>query len=431
MEMKISYLLTGLLSVIMAVLFLPSTGVAAERYAPEPECHTEYRDDVTYVWFDVPDGVRITYTDDGSRPTKESARYKGEKIRLTEPAKLRLRSSEKGSRTKIYSYRIDVREKELIRGKPLRKGDTIGIVAPAKYLDEDISQAVKDIHDRGFKVKVGKSCYLRAEGGFAGTAAQRAADLNAFFLDDEVDAIVCLRGGSGCMDILGLLDFDMIARHPKLLLGYSDITVLHAALFRECGLVTIHGPMINNILDLHTPYTLSCFYDGLTGKIGVGSVRLPEGAELTALYEGEAKGRIVGGNLSRICDLIGTGYEIDGDGCILLIEDIHETAGSLDNMMKRLYDNGLLDRVDGIVFGEFTDCPDEGGRSWKDVAAKYAELCGKPCLMGLPAGHDADNMFLPLGVKAMMRAGADGSGELFILQTPYDTDGDLSRQKDK
>ena len=223
-----------------ALLMIPSCAVSAEK----PEGHIKSYDGSTAVWFDTDGDEYITYTTDGSRPTKASAAYDGGRIYMTQSGSIKLRVSSDG-KAKIYSYRVNVMEKDIIKPKALQQGDTIGIIAPGKYIDGDISEAVAYIENMGYNVKLGETCSLR-NGAFAGTPEQRAVDVEKFFADDEVDAILCLRGGSGCIDILPLLDYDMISQHPKMLIGFSDITVLHSALFRKCGFVTIHGSMLSN-----------------------------------------------------------------------------------------------------------------------------------------------------------------------------------------
>ncbi|MBQ5310460.1 MAG: LD-carboxypeptidase, partial [Oscillospiraceae bacterium] len=320
---------------------------------------------------------------------------------------------------KLYSFGIDVNEKEIIKPRALKKGDTIGVVAPARYIDGDFSEAVALIESRGYKVKLGETCFLK-DNGFAGTPKQRADDVNRFFADDEVDAILCLRGGSGSMDMIGMLDYDMIKKHPKMFIGFSDITAVHSALYKKCGLVTVHGPMVSNLsgeMGAVSGYTVSQLFDGIGGN--VTDITLPEGGELTALCCGTAQGRIVGGNLSLICRLIDTPYAVDARGNILVIEDTHESAESIRRKLEILSDSGVTDECAGIVFGQFTDSEDSDGESWKDVITDFAEKTGKPCIMGLPAGHENDNMFLPLGVTARMTADENGSG-IELLESIYE-----------
>ena len=407
---------TLILLLAAALLLMGST--AAEK-APKPQAHLIKHDGYSVIRFDIPEDTNITYTVDGSLPTSRSPKYTGDDIRFDENGKVKLRVSKSGRKTTVYTYNIKVTKKAVIKPRPLKKGDTIGVVAPAKYLTEgDIDIALELIRSYGYKVKVGATCSLK-DGVYAGTPAQRAADINKFFADDSVAAIVCLRGGSGSMDILDKLDYASIAAHPKLFIGFSDITAIHSAVYRKCGLVTVHGSMISNFVSPHTGYTVSQFFGGLAESGAIGKVKLPEGTALRSLCDGTAEGRIVGGNLSRMIDLIGTPYAIDATDSILLIEDTHESADSIEQKLRILEKKGIIRNCAGIAFGEFTDSDDCDGMSWKDVITDFAERNGKPCIMGLPAGHDEDNMFLPLGVKARLSANANGESSLEILESVY------------
>ena len=203
----------------------------------------------------------------------------------------------------------------------------------------------------------------------------------------------------------------MIARHPKMLIGFSDITALHAAIGQRSGIVTIHGPMMSTFKgDNYTAFTLYNFENGLSGSLPKGEIRLPAGKSLKALSPGDATGLVEGGNLTVISSLCGTPYELKGDGAILLLEDTGEDPYRVDRMMEQLYQNGLLSRVSAIAYGDFYGASPVGEEfSIHDVLAHYAKLSGKPVIEGVPVGHGPDNLFLPLGVKATIHAGEDGS----------------------
>lgn len=345
----------------------------------------------------------------------------------------------------------------LKKGKALKKGDCIGITAPAYYIkDNDFNQAVMFLRILGYKVKVTKSCTSRYR-YFAGSDRQRAKDLNELFEDDSVDAILCLRGGYGCARILDYLDYEMIAEHPKLLIGFSDVTALHISLMEKCGLSTVCGPMLSSFKDIYSQYitqlfqnesvteqllensdlpwngvidlneasfddtdlayTVSQFQSGLTSNKPLGDIALPEGEELHTLIPGSAKGVIIGGNLTVIASLIGTEYELQGEHALLFIEEVGEKAYRIDRMLQQLYQSGLFDRVDGILIGEMTDNQDDETCTVEQVLKEYARLAGKPCITGVPSGHDKNNMFLPFGVMAEMTANKDGSASLTFLES--------------
>ena len=305
-----------------------------------------------------------------------------------------------------------------IKGKALKTGDCIGIAAPAYYVrNHDYSKAVQFLKAQGYKVKVMPSCDA-TERNFAGSDKQRAEDINALFADDSVDAIMCLRGGYGSGRILDYLDYSMIAKHPKLLIGYSDVTALHIALYQKCGLVTVHGPMastFNN--DNYTGFTKEQFLSGITSDEPVGKIKQPEGGKLKTLVPGSAEGVVIGGNLTLIASLVGTEYELRADHAILFIEEIGEFASRIDRMLLQLYESGLFDRVDGIIIGDMADNYDYNSCSVNDVIREYAKLADKPCITGVPAGHGKYNMFLPFGVKAKMTANKDGSASIEILES--------------
>lgn len=309
------------------------------------------------------------------------------------------------------------------RGRALKPGDCIGILAPASTWDKpDFDAAVKALRRMGYRLKIAPSC-KKEFGYFSGTDEERAADLNRFFADDEVDAILCVRGGYGSARILDKLDYAMIARHPKQFIGFSDITALHIALGDKSGLSTIHGPVLLSFADgvNKKSFTDGNFFKGLLGKLYPGEIPMPSGERLQTLYPGEATGIIVGGNLSLIASLVGTPYELKGDGALLFIEEIGAYTYQIDRMLRQLWQSGLLQRVDGILIGNITGADsdyEEGDFRLEDILQQYAELARKPMIVGIPAGHSGDNLYLPLGVRAVMKANKNGTASLRIDEAP-------------
>ena len=312
---------------------------------------------------------------------------------------------------------------EMQKGQPLKEGDTIGVLAPASHMNSrNTDAAVKFLKQMGYKIKLAPSA-TAAYGYFAGTDVQRATDINRFFADDEVDAILCLRGGYGSARILNYLDYEAIRQHPKQFIGYSDITALHIALAQKGRLATVHGPMLGafatSTID-QTDFTEETFFLGIRNELYPGEIPLPPGGKLRVITPGEAEGFIIGGNLTVLTSLIGTPYEPDGKGALLFLEDVDEDTYRVDRMLQQLWQNGLLSRVNGVLIGDFINADEdyeEGDFRLDEVLDYYAKLSGKPWIKGIPAGHGEHNLYLPFGIHAVMRAGEDGSASLRITES--------------
>ncbi len=312
----------------------------------------------------------------------------------------------------------------LLRGHALKSGDVIGILSPGSHTDsDDFAGSLELLRSHGYRVKIAPSATALYE-HFAGTDRKRAEDINNFFRDDSVKAILCVRGGYGTARTLGKLDYKMIAEHPKPLIGFSDITALHVALSVKSGLSTIHGPMLVSFTTerFDSEYTRKNFFAGLKSTSPVGEIPMPEGYKLETVTPGHAEGVIIGGNLTVLTSLVGTPYELDGKGVILLLEEIGERPYRIDRMLNQLWQNGLLKRVSGIILGDFTNCEDDEADGVNDftldeVLRHYARISRKPVIKGMPSGHGKYNFFLPLGVHAVMNAGIDGSASL-VIDTP-------------
>ncbi len=308
-----------------------------------------------------------------------------------------------------------------LRGAALRPGDCIGVLAPSSWMERAEWEAgVRLLKEKGYRVKLARSC-REAYGFFAGSDSHRAADVNRFFLDDEVDAILCLRGGYGAVRILDKLDYKEIARHPKLFIGYSDITALHTALGEKSGISTVHGAMLFGLGKESLPdYTREEFFRGITSDKPLGEISMPPGQKLETVTPGEAEGIVMGGNLTVLASMVGTPYELKGDGVLLFLEDVDETSYRLDRCLQQLWQSGLLHRVSGILYGDFLggdDDLDEGDFTTDEVITYYAKLAGVPAIKGVPAGHAKLNAFLPFGVRARMKADKNGKASL-VFEDP-------------
>lgn len=300
----------------------------------------------------------------------------------------------------------------MLKGKKLQKGDTIGLIGPSGAVRTEgaIERAVETIRRAGFRVKLGESCGKKY-GYLSGTDELRARDVNAMFADPQVDAIVCTRGGYGTMRMLDLLDYEAIRTHPKIFVGYSDITAMHIAMLEKSDLVTFHGPMpVSNWSDgPMEPFTRGSLFNTLMNGGPVGEIVNPEGYEKKTVNPGACEGLLVGGNLSLIVGLLGTPYELNTKDRILFIEDVGEKTYAIDRMLTHLRLAGKFDDCAGVVLGDFKNCEMEyPGYSFtiEEIVRDVVAPCGKPIFSGLQSGHCTPKLTLPFGVNCRMDADA-------------------------
>ena len=301
----------------------------------------------------------------------------------------------------------------MLYGKRLKPGDTIGLVAPSGAVRTPgaLERSAAELERMGYRVKLGKSCG-QVYGYLSGADEVRARDINDMFLDDAVDAIVCVRGGYGTTRILDRLDYAAIAAHPKIFMGFSDITALHIAMLEKAHLATFHGPMSTaDCADgpMH-PFSLASMELALCAEAPMGALENAPGyPERRTLAPGRAEGQLVGGNLMLITSLLGTPYELDTRGRILFIEEIGEHTYCIDRMLTQLRLAGKLDDCAGVVFGDFNNCPIEYpafGLSIEQIIRDIVVPCGKPVFTGLQAGHCTPKLTLPLGARCRLDADA-------------------------
>jgi muramoyltetrapeptide carboxypeptidase len=312
----------------------------------------------------------------------------------------------------------------LIRPNRLRPGDTIGLVNPSGAVYE--RGPYEDTHQRltalGFQVKEGS--HLRARyGHMAGTAQQRADDIHTMFRDPEVAGILAMTGGSGANRVLPLLDYDLIAEHPKFLGGFSDVTALITAVHVRTGLVTFHSPLgrseWNAFSVEHFHAVAMDTQDHTLRNVQVtGDDQVPQDGRITTLNGGMAQGPLIGGNLAVLTSLAGTPYWPSFDGAILFLEDVNEYIYRIDRMLSTLMLTGALERVAGVVLGGFTDCkPSEGSfgsLTLDEVFDDYFGGLGVPVYWGAQFGHVRRKFTLPVGVQAEIDADA---GTLRLLES--------------
>jgi len=302
--------------------------------------------------------------------------------------------------------------RKIVKPRRLSPGDTVGLVLPASLTLEadDIALAKEQLEAIGFKVVIGAHAYDR-HGYFAGRDRDRAGDVNRMFADDNIAGVICYTGGWGAPRVLPYLDYELIAKKPKVLIGYSDITALLNAVHQRTGLVTFHGPVGGSMFD---PYTLENFRKVVMTAEPAGLLSPPpkKSSDLVdrtnrvlRLAPGKATGRLVGGNLTLLAAMMGTPFEVDTEGAILFAEDIREEVYSMDRMLTQLAQGGKFERMAGFVFGRCTDCK-ATSFSLEDILRDRFSAGPAPAISGLSFGHIEQKLTLPLGVTATLDANA-------------------------
>lgn len=310
--------------------------------------------------------------------------------------------------------------KKTIRPQRLRTGQTVGLIAPGSSIDEErLQKAIKTIEGLGLKAKYTKNI-LAERGYLAGTDEQRLSDLHQMFGDPEVDAIWCIRGGYGCTRLLPKINYKLIRKNPKILLGYSDITALLEAVHQKTGLIGFHGPVA---VSEPTTYSMNHLRSVLfEPKNTVTIQNAKENEESTeknfaikVLSPGKAKGELVGGNLSLVTSLLGTPYEPCIKNKLLFLEDVGEKPYRVDRMLTQLRQTLDLKKAAGIVLGIFADC--EGGKKSLSLMETLEDRLGDlniPIIYGMSFGHIDHQFTLPVGISAELDT---QSATLKLLET--------------
>lgn len=290
--------------------------------------------------------------------------------------------------------------------KALVKGDLIGVTAPAGTIwnDYHIRKIEKILTEMGYRVKIGESNYNQ-EAYLAGSDESRAAELMEMFEDTSIKAILTMRGGWGCARILDLLNYKVIGSNPKIIMGFSDITSLVNAIYVRTGLITFHGPCgYSSWGDFTKEYVTKSLVDGNPFKM-VNPIASE--LEKRTLAGGTARGRLVGGNLTVVQSMLGTGYEPIWDYAILFIEETNEEPYRVDRMLWHFKQHGVFDKVNGVVIGSFNKCnPEEPEKSFSlnEVFDQHFSDANFPVYQGASFGHLADKFTLPIGVEAEIDA---------------------------
>jgi muramoyltetrapeptide carboxypeptidase len=299
----------------------------------------------------------------------------------------------------------------LRKPKQLVPGDTIGLVSPSgptsasgATTPEHIEATRRRLLGVGFRTVVAPHA-LEVRGYLAGSDAGRVADLHAMFGDPSIDAILCIRGGYGAHRLLDALDYDLLRAHPKVFIGYSDITALHLALHTQCQCVTFHGPMAT-ALSKEDPHDFVECLRAVGRSEPLGALANPPGAPpIETLVAGVAEGELIGGNAALLTALLGTRFQPEFRGRLLFLEDLGDRLYRLDRKLAQLRLASVLDQVAGIIVGECRYPADAAaGLTLREILDDFIVPAGKPAIYGLACGHGAYHLTLPVGVRARLDA---------------------------
>ncbi|MEO6612274.1 MAG: LD-carboxypeptidase [Chitinophagaceae bacterium] len=287
----------------------------------------------------------------------------------------------------------------------LQKGDTIGIVCPAGYMAaEKVQTCIQTLQEWGYQVKLGKTVGGNSATYFSGTDEERLADFQEMLDDDEVKALLCGRGGYGMGRIIDSIDFKKFSKQPKWIVGYSDVTVLHAHLYSNYYISSLHAPMAGAFNE-----------EGYKNEFVQSLKNALEGKKLKYACpahdynrRGEAVGELVGGNLSLLAHITGTGSDIKTKGRILFIEDVGEYSYNIDRMLHQLKRSGKLSRLAGLIIGGFTEMKDTErpfGKPVYDIIRDVISEYDYPVCFDFPVSHSERNYALKIGVGYKLKAG--------------------------
>jgi muramoyltetrapeptide carboxypeptidase len=297
--------------------------------------------------------------------------------------------------------------KSRIKPPALRSGDKVGIVAPASNLKRELLDAgCAGLRAAGYE-PVHSESILDRDLYFAGSVERRARELEEMFVRDDIRAIVCARGGYGANYLLPAIDVKKVAAHPKIFVGYSDLTTLLTWFADKANLVTFHGPMVAKDFAAADGVDLASWQSALGGS---GAWEIGAGSGAKPLVAGEAEGILYGGCLSLLVAALGTPYDIQTAGTILFIEDLAAKPYQIDRMLMQLKLGGKLNGVRGIVFGEMMDCRQSADQDYtlEEVVLRVVGDLGIPMGFGMRSGHvSRANITLPIGVRARLEVGSD------------------------
>jgi muramoyltetrapeptide carboxypeptidase len=284
-----------------------------------------------------------------------------------------------------------------LRPPQLKTGDTVGIVTLGSPLAANrIDEGIATLRSMGFNVVVGEHVYS-SNGFLAATPQQMASDLMKMFVNEEVKWILPSRGGVGVAAILPYLDFSIISRNPKIVSGYSDITVLQNVLYEYANLITFQSLLLIDFIPTTPAYNFTQFFSATTTLTAPWEIKNPPGRPLTSLVQGNVTGPIVGGNLTSFVGTLGTSYEINTAGRIIVLEETHEPINTVYRYLNHLYLAKKFDECIGIIMGDCTRCEPAYGKTYADLINEFLVPLGKPLMSNLATAHDVYKATVPIG----------------------------------
>lgn len=297
----------------------------------------------------------------------------------------------------------------IIKPKHLKQGDTIGIVTCSSpepnWHREKLEKGLDVIKELGFRVVIGKNVFKK-RAYMAGTGRERADDINKMFADQKIKAIICAGGGVSANRVVPYLDFDLIAKNPKIFMGISNPAILLNVIFSKTGLVTFHGPTI--IWDFGgetgvNQYTKEYMLQALTDTNAIG--RITPSPDWKIFKEGKGKGRLIGGHLTTIQSVLGTMYSPDWSNAVFFWEEVNKEPHIIDAMLTHFKLAGIFDKISGMIIGELVSCEEKKYSESLNIEEIIEEICDNydfPILYGVKLGHTAEKITIPVGVSATL-----------------------------
>jgi muramoyltetrapeptide carboxypeptidase len=284
----------------------------------------------------------------------------------------------------------------------LKPGDTVGIVTLGSPLAASaINEGITTLRNMGFKVIVGEHVYS-SNGFITATPQQMASDLMKMFQNKEVKWILPSRGGVGVASILPFLDFSIISQNPKIVSGYSDITILLNVLYEYANLISFHSLLLLDFNSSTPAYNFNQFFSATTKLTAPWGITNPPGMSLESLVPGNVTGPVIGGNLTSFIGTLGTSYEINTEGKIIVLEETHEPINTVYRYLNHLLLAKKFDDCIGIIMGECTNCVDAYGKSYQDLINEFLVPIGKPLMSNLATGHGLYKAAIPIGTTLNM-----------------------------